>query len=116
LFTDYELSHNQPTAGQFDIDNSKLYSRIVPEVSANSTNESVLLAGTLPKQDPLLEEAYSNVGSKEDNVSPLQSRSDLQDTDIPIAATPKQYNLQTSVPSVKDVKSTKMKQMVGVRF
>lgn len=142
MFTDYELPHSQPIAGQSDNDNSKLYADILPEASettkseqnnkyvlketksANSKSEGVsqidLFPGRIPKQDPSLETAYSNVGSKQDIGSPLQSRINLEATHIPVAVVSKQDNLETTVLSVRDVKlteaKTKMKQMVCIRF
>lgn len=141
LFTDNELRPSQPTAGQSDASNFELYTDILHEApemteseqnkkyvlkeekSVNSKNEDVsqiVLAGGIPKQDPFLETAYANVGSRQDMVSPLQSSIKLDAAHVPVAVISKQNNLETSVPSVRDIKSTevktKMKQMVCIRF
>lgn len=64
-----------------------------------------------------MEKAYSNVGSEQGIVSPLQPSIKFEATHVPVAAVSKQDNLGTSVLSVRDLESkTRMKQVVRIRF
>jgi hypothetical protein len=80
------------------------------EKFANNTNEGFSQnSDRIPKQDPYLRDCYSNVGSQEDIVIPLCSSNMSETVRIPTPLVSKQIGLETSVSSVRDVKSTKAK-------